>query len=183
MHNGRHRKKLIHSLIQEEGLIEGHEDLKSYITSYYKCLFGRPEDLPTARHLALQIGNQLHIDELSKYKNLRTILLFGHCESNSISDLVDNMLAKSRSIRVLDLSHVEVLTNMLPNIASMRELRFLDLSFTRVNNFRNFPCSLQVLYLRGYTRNFIPQSINMLAKLGTCILMLWLSLWFLVSGN
>jgi hypothetical protein len=44
MHNGRHRKKLIHSLIQEEGLIEGHEDLKSYITSYYKCLFGPPED-------------------------------------------------------------------------------------------------------------------------------------------
>lgn len=120
---------------------------------------------PTARHLALQIGNQLHIDELSKYKNLRTILLFGHCDSNSISDLVDNMLAKSRSIRVLDLSHVEVLTNMLPNIASMRELRFLDLSFTRVNNFRNFPCSLQVLYLRGYARNFIPQSINRLAKL------------------
>ena len=34
--NGRHRKKLIHSLIQEEGTIEGHEQLKSYITKYYK---------------------------------------------------------------------------------------------------------------------------------------------------
>jgi hypothetical protein len=44
MHNGRHRKKLIHSLIQEEGLIEGHEELKSYITSYYKGLFGPPEN-------------------------------------------------------------------------------------------------------------------------------------------
>ena len=32
--NGRHRKKLIHSLIQDEGTIEGHEQLKSYITSY-----------------------------------------------------------------------------------------------------------------------------------------------------
>jgi hypothetical protein len=42
--NGRHRKKLIHSLIQEEGLIEGHEELKSYITSYYKGLFGPPEN-------------------------------------------------------------------------------------------------------------------------------------------
>uniref|UniRef100_A0ACD5WDC3 Uncharacterized protein n=1 Tax=Avena sativa TaxID=4498 RepID=A0ACD5WDC3_AVESA len=120
---------------------------------------------PTARHLALQIGNQLHIDELRKYKNLRTILLFGRCDSSAISDVVDNMLAKSRSIRVLDLSHVDVLTNMLPNIASLRVLRFLDLSFTRVNNFRNFPCSLQALYLRGYTRNSIPQSINRLAKL------------------
>ena len=28
--NGRHRKKLIHSLQQEEGTIEGHEHLKSY---------------------------------------------------------------------------------------------------------------------------------------------------------
>ena len=37
--NGRHRKKLIHSLNQDEGLIEGHEQLKSYITKYYKiCL-------------------------------------------------------------------------------------------------------------------------------------------------
>jgi hypothetical protein len=42
--NGRHRKKLIHSLVQEEGVIEGHEQLKSYITSYYKGLFGAPEE-------------------------------------------------------------------------------------------------------------------------------------------
>jgi mannosylglycoprotein endo-beta-mannosidase len=38
--NGRHRKKLIHSLVQDEGTIEGHENLKSYITNYYKGLFG-----------------------------------------------------------------------------------------------------------------------------------------------
>jgi hypothetical protein len=42
--NGRHRKKLIHSLVQEEGTIEGHEQLKSYITNYYKGLFGEPEE-------------------------------------------------------------------------------------------------------------------------------------------
>jgi mannosylglycoprotein endo-beta-mannosidase len=41
--NGRHRKKLIHSLVQDEGLIEGHEQLKSYINSYYKSLFGAPK--------------------------------------------------------------------------------------------------------------------------------------------
>ena len=40
--NGRHRKKLIHSLVQDEGTIEGHEQLKSYITKYYKGLFGDP---------------------------------------------------------------------------------------------------------------------------------------------
>jgi mannosylglycoprotein endo-beta-mannosidase len=42
--NGRHRKKLIHSLVQDEGIIEGHEYLKSYITNYYKGLFGSPEE-------------------------------------------------------------------------------------------------------------------------------------------
>ena len=30
-------------LIQEEGTIEGHEQLKSYITKYYKNLFGEPD--------------------------------------------------------------------------------------------------------------------------------------------
>jgi hypothetical protein len=38
----RHRKKLIYSLIQDEDVIEGHEQLKSYITSYYKDRFGAP---------------------------------------------------------------------------------------------------------------------------------------------
>ena len=42
--NGRHRKKRIHSLLQEEGTIEGEENLKSYITNYYKSLFGAPEE-------------------------------------------------------------------------------------------------------------------------------------------
>jgi Leucine-rich repeat (LRR) protein len=136
--------------------------------SSYECFLHRETSQrvsPTARHLALQVGNQSHTHELNKYKNLRTILLFGHCESNIVCDVLDNMLANSRSIRVLDLSHLEVLTNMLPNIASLRRLRFFDLSFTRVNNLRNFPSNLQVLYLRGYTGNYIPQSINKLANL------------------
>ncbi|XP_044402560.1 disease resistance protein RGA2-like [Triticum aestivum] len=120
---------------------------------------------PTARHLALQVSNQLHIHELNKYKNLRTILLFGHCDSTEICDVVDKMLANSRSIRVLDLSYLEVLTNMPAHISSSKKLRFFDLSFTRVNNLRNFPCNLHVLYLRGYTRNSIPQSVNTLANL------------------
>jgi hypothetical protein len=48
--NGRHRNKLIHSLNQDEGLIEGHEQLKSYITSYYKGLFGGPEESDVSMH-------------------------------------------------------------------------------------------------------------------------------------
>jgi hypothetical protein len=42
--NGRHRKKRIHSLIQDDGRIEGHEQLKAYITNYYRNLFGAPKE-------------------------------------------------------------------------------------------------------------------------------------------
>jgi hypothetical protein len=42
--NGRHRKKRIHSLVQDDGRIEGHEQLKAYITNYYRNLFGAPEE-------------------------------------------------------------------------------------------------------------------------------------------
>ena len=42
--NGRHRKKRIYSLVQDEGTIEGHEQLKSYITKFYKGLFGAPDE-------------------------------------------------------------------------------------------------------------------------------------------
>jgi hypothetical protein len=44
MANGRHRRKRIQSLVQDEGQIEGHEQLKSYITNYYKGLFSHPEE-------------------------------------------------------------------------------------------------------------------------------------------
>jgi hypothetical protein len=42
--NGKHRKKRIHSLVQEDGTIEGHEQLKGYIRNYYKNLFGEPDE-------------------------------------------------------------------------------------------------------------------------------------------
>jgi len=41
--NGKHRKKKIFQLEQDEGTIVGEENLKLYITKYYKKLFGSPE--------------------------------------------------------------------------------------------------------------------------------------------
>jgi hypothetical protein len=41
--NGRHRKTRIIQLGQDEGLIVGEDNLKTYITNYYKALFGPPE--------------------------------------------------------------------------------------------------------------------------------------------
>ncbi|XP_073354001.1 uncharacterized protein [Aegilops tauschii subsp. strangulata] len=42
--NGKHRKKRIIQLEQDEGTIVGHENLKMYITNYYKNLFGAPAE-------------------------------------------------------------------------------------------------------------------------------------------
>jgi hypothetical protein len=39
--NGKWRKTKILRLEREEGVIEGEENLKTYITSYYKKLFGK----------------------------------------------------------------------------------------------------------------------------------------------
>jgi len=41
--NGRHSKTRIFQLEQDEGTIVGHDNLKTYITEYYKNLFGEPE--------------------------------------------------------------------------------------------------------------------------------------------
>ena len=40
--NGKHRRKKIFQLEQDEGTIVGEENLKVYITEYYKKLFGAP---------------------------------------------------------------------------------------------------------------------------------------------
>lgn len=42
--NGRHRKTRIYQLEQDEGVIIGNDNLKNYITDYYKGLFGAPEE-------------------------------------------------------------------------------------------------------------------------------------------
>jgi hypothetical protein len=41
--NGKHRKKKIFQLEQDEGTIVGEENLKVYITEFYKKLFGDPD--------------------------------------------------------------------------------------------------------------------------------------------
>jgi hypothetical protein len=41
--NGKRRKTIIFKLEQEEGMIEGEDNLKKYITDFYKILFGKPK--------------------------------------------------------------------------------------------------------------------------------------------
>jgi hypothetical protein len=40
--NGKHRKKKILQLVQDEGTIVGQQNLKTYISKYYKNRFGEP---------------------------------------------------------------------------------------------------------------------------------------------
>jgi hypothetical protein len=40
--NGKHRRKKIYELEQEEGTIIGQDNHKTYISEYYKALFGAP---------------------------------------------------------------------------------------------------------------------------------------------
>ena len=47
--NGKHRRQRIFQLEQEEGIIRGDVQLKTYITNYYKVLFGPSEN----NHLSL----------------------------------------------------------------------------------------------------------------------------------
>ena len=42
--NGKHRRKRIFQLEQDDGTIVGQQNLKVYITEFYKKLFGAPEE-------------------------------------------------------------------------------------------------------------------------------------------
>jgi len=125
------------------------------------------------RHLSLQAGRLagLALDQwqelLHKYRNLRTLLLFGRFEGDQFFSLLDGVLRNSPGLRVLDLSHVEARANGWPPSAdaSLRKLRFLDLSFTRIARLKDLPTSLQSLHLRGYGAGSMPQSITRLTRL------------------
>ena len=125
------------------------------------------------RHLSLQAGSLagLALDQwqelLHKYRNLRTLLLFGRFEGDQFFSLLDGVLRNSPGLRVLDLSHVEARANGWPPSAdaSLRKLRFLDLSFTRIARLKDLPTSLQSLHLRGYGAGSMPQSITRLTRL------------------
>lgn len=55
--NGKRRKNRILSLEQEEGLIEGEENLMQYITSFYKNLFGQTD--PSSITLNIQATERI----------------------------------------------------------------------------------------------------------------------------
>jgi excinuclease UvrABC nuclease subunit len=63
--NGKHRKKRIFSLDSDNGVIEGQANLKSYITQFYKGLFGEPEQTS----FSLELDRTEDIKQVSEAEN------------------------------------------------------------------------------------------------------------------
>ncbi|XP_044947663.1 uncharacterized protein LOC123397007 [Hordeum vulgare subsp. vulgare] len=63
--NGKHRKKIITQLEQDEGTIIGHENLKVYISEYYRSLFGAPDETM----ISLDETNVQDIPQLNEQEN------------------------------------------------------------------------------------------------------------------
>ncbi|WVZ60059.1 hypothetical protein U9M48_010126 [Paspalum notatum var. saurae] len=63
--NGKYRKKRIFSLENGETKIEGHANLKSFITEFYKGLFGEPEE----NSFTLDESSNLDIPQVSSWEN------------------------------------------------------------------------------------------------------------------
>jgi hypothetical protein len=63
--NGRHRKTKIIQLEQEEGTIVGDDNLKNYITDYYKGLFGHH----TQNYFSIDETMRYYIPQVSEEEN------------------------------------------------------------------------------------------------------------------
>jgi hypothetical protein len=63
--NGRHRKTRIFQLQDGDSIISGDDDLKKHIITYYKGLFGRPEE----SSITLDAGRTEDIPQVSKEGN------------------------------------------------------------------------------------------------------------------
>ncbi|WVZ75253.1 hypothetical protein U9M48_023327 [Paspalum notatum var. saurae] len=82
--NGKHRKKRIYSLDHEDGKIEGQENLKGYITKFYKELFGEPDE-------SLLTLNEEEIDDIQRVSVTENALLTGIFTEDEIKEAVFQM--------------------------------------------------------------------------------------------
>jgi mannosylglycoprotein endo-beta-mannosidase len=82
--NGKHRKKKIFQLEQEEGTIVGDDNLKVYITEYYKKLFGPPE----VNHVQM-IENR--IDDITQLSEEENVLLTANFTEEEVFQAITQM--------------------------------------------------------------------------------------------
>lgn len=79
--SGRNRKTKITQLEQEEGIIIGQNNLKKYITDYYKKLFGSPN----LNHFSLDEDTR---DDIPQVSNIENELLIGSFSEAEIKKVV-----------------------------------------------------------------------------------------------
>jgi hypothetical protein len=74
----------IYQLEQEEGVIVGEENLKAYITNYYKGLFGSPGH----NHFTL---DETHIEDIPQVSDLENEILSDAFSENEIKKTIFQM--------------------------------------------------------------------------------------------
>jgi hypothetical protein len=82
--NGKHRRKKIFQLEQDEGTIVGEENLKMYITEYYKHLFGDP----TPNEFSM-IENR--IDDIPQLTNAENNFLIADFDEKEVLTAINQM--------------------------------------------------------------------------------------------
>ncbi|KAG1347321.1 disease resistance protein RGA2 [Cocos nucifera] len=123
------------------------------------------ENIPCrVRHLAIRTDKLDVLEEVSKFKCLRTLLFFGDYE---FSKVPEDMFKYLKGLRVLDLSSTPI--EKLPHVfGGLSHLRYLDISNTKI---RLLPttfsklCNLQVLNLQGCHFQELAKGMNKLINL------------------
>ena len=98
--NGKHRKKCIFSLDKDGLKIEGQNNLKNYITQFYKELFGPPED----NHFTLSNRTD-NIPQVSQLQNEFLTVPFTEKEiRDAIFDMEHNKASAQMASRLNSIS-------------------------------------------------------------------------------
>ena len=91
--NGKHRKKRIFQLEQDDGTILGQDNLKTYITEYYRQLFGPPED----NCVSLEDSRTEDVPQLSAAENEIQAVTGATISSRAVTNGVNACLLYFRS--------------------------------------------------------------------------------------
>ncbi|KAJ3705607.1 hypothetical protein LUZ61_009312 [Rhynchospora tenuis] len=154
-------KYVMHDLIRELAIAVSSKEFY-----YVKSINNH---LPSSgRHVGID-RDILNVEGINQNNTtLRSVILFGNW-INSTDESINNFFAKSTSLRLLDLSYIQFETNApFDAICQLSHLRFVDLSFSRINFIPDKFCELchlQVLNVRGCKFGKLPKDINKLINL------------------
>ncbi|KAF3328204.1 putative disease resistance protein RGA3 [Carex littledalei] len=161
--------------IQKKGFVTYYvmndlmHDLAEYVSldECFRIEEGDTQNIPyTVRHLSIQVCCISRLNEMTRYKNLRTLILFGGMPSSFDSTILEDIIKGLRSIRVLDLSPCK-LEKFPDGLAKCFHIRYLNLSSTTTvfPEFLYKLYHLQVLNLLGCRFKILPYNINNLVNL------------------